>query len=228
MSALAIYIPSVYPNITESMISKTFHRMEIGKVKHVELISQGKTNKAHVYIDEMYDTEAASSVASDIKRHNGGKLSYARNEHVYWILLQSRREYDGKSNAGEFVDSVEFTDEEIAFMEAHSSPDFSLVDAKYAQQLEADNYHLRNTIAQLQMNFQLMQNHNMQLTNVNAYMDDVITQWISYAETRQHERLGRAIRRYGGIEENSENKTTIQEEHHEDGGKMNIGELETN
>ena len=96
MSLFAIYIPSVYANITESMISKTFHRMEIGKVKHVELINgSGNTNRAHVFFSELYDTDMAKEIKYEISNNKTSKLSYAKNHHVFWIMLSSRRAYDG-------------------------------------------------------------------------------------------------------------------------------------
>ena len=237
MSSLAIYIPSVYPNITESMISKTFHRMEIGRVKHVELINQGKTNKAHVYVDEIYDTEKAADVACTIKHGKSTKLSYARNEHVFWILLQSRNSYDGKSNMGEFVDEVKFTDEEIAFMESHSEPDMSLVDANYAACLENEIYMLRNTVAQLQMNVQLLQNTNMQQYNTSARMSDCMDKWLQYASSNQMERLRRSMLKYMGLDQcevvNDEDVQMDIEQGEfvdvdselNDGGKMTVEEL---
>ena len=235
MSSLAIYIPSVYPNITESMISKTFHRMEIGKVKHVDLINQGKTNKAHVYFDEIYDTEKASEIACNVKHGKSTKMSYARNEHVFWILLQSRNSYDGESNVGEFIDEVKFTNEEIAFMESHSEPDMSLVDANYAVCLENEIYLLRNSVAQLQMNLQLQQNTNMQQYNTTVRMSDCMDKWLQYASSNQLERLHRSMLKYMGIDQSEVvNSTEMDIEQGEfvdvdselnDGGKMTIEEL---
>ena len=238
MSSLAIYIPSVYANITESMISKTFHRMEIGRVKHVDLIDQGKTNKAHVYFDEIYDTEKAAEIACSVKHGKSIKLSYARNEHVFWIILQSRNSYDGKSNTGEFIDEVKFTDEEIAFMESHSEPDMSLVDANYASILENEIYLLRNTVAQLQMNVQLLQNNNMQQYNSSIRAYDCMEKWLSYASSNQMDRLRRSMLKYMGVEQSEvvnnvdDDMMDIEQgeivnnvESINDGGKMTIEEL---
>ena len=198
MSSLAIYVPSVYPNITETMISKTFHRMEIGKVKHVDIINNGKTNKAHVFFDEIYDTERAADIASNVKHNNSSKLCYARNEHVFWMLLPSRETYDGVSNTGEFVDEIQFTDEEIAFMESHSEPDMSLVDADYAMCLENEIYNLRNYVAQLQMSIQMHENYNMQQYSQYCRMHDCMEKWLNYASSNQMERLRRSMMKYTG------------------------------
>ena len=159
MSAFSIYIPSVYPNITEEMISKTFDRMNVGGVKHVELVPQSKCNKAYVYFNSLYDSELAMSIVDDLSNNRTAKLSYARNEHVFWVLLSCRREYDGVSNKGEYVaPAPQFTEEEIAFMESNT-PDFSYVSADYAQALESELSYLRNMNATLQQNQAVLFNH---------------------------------------------------------------------
>ena len=195
MSLFAIYIPSVYANITESMMSKTFHRMEIGKVKHIELIkAKGNTNRAHVFFSEMYNTDASKDIQNDVLNGKTCKLSYAKNEHVFWIMLQSHREYDGTSNAGEFIEnSVEFTEEELAFMDSHMEPDMSLVDAEYAEALEVDIYNLRNAMAQLQMNNQILFNEYNMLLSSNRKTCDMVDKWIHLAEGNQMARLRRAM-----------------------------------
>lgn len=227
MSSFAIYIPSVYPNITESMISKTFHRMDVGKVKHVELISQGKTNKAHVYFTEIYDNETAANIACGIKAGDTVKLKYARNEHVFWILLQSRREYDGKSNNGEFIEETKFTQEEISFMESHMNPDVSLVDSQYAIQLENEIFQLRNTLAHYQMNNEILHNNFQQQNTEFVRMSDVMMKWLEYGESNQMDRLRRAMFRYMGKEIPSvDDCMDISELAEENDTKMDISELE--
>lgn len=228
MTTFAIYIPSVYQNITESMISKTFHRMEVGKVKHVELISQGKTNKAHVYFTEIYDNETAANIACGIKAGDTVKLNYARNEHVFWILLQSRREYDGKSNIGEFVEETNFTQEEISFMESHMNPDVSLVDSQYAVQLENEIFQLRNTLAHYQMNNEILHNNFQQQNAEFVRTSDVMMKWLEYGESNQMDRLRRAMFRYMGKEIPSveDDRMDIGELEEEKDSKMDISELE--
>ena len=199
MSAFSIFIPSVYPNITEEMISNTFHRMEVGKVKHIELLRQeNKPSKAYVFFDAMYDTESAKSITDTLSRGETSKLSYAKSEHVFWILLQSRRVYDGVSSVGEFIpsaDADDFTQEEIAFMESHMS-DFSLVDASYAHALETELATLRNQVAQLQMNNQLMFcNYNHMISQQN-HLQDCLHKWSELAHGYQGDRLCKAINSY--------------------------------
>ena len=158
MSAFSIYIPSVYPNITEQMISHTFNRMDVGCVQHVELVEKdNKCNKAYVYFKSLYKSDLAMSIYEDLSNNRTAKLSYARNEHVFWILLSCRREYDGLSNKGEYI-APGFTKEELDFMETHMS-DYSYVSSDYAQTLETELYNLRNQFSAMQHNQITLFNH---------------------------------------------------------------------
>jgi hypothetical protein len=233
MTSFSIYIPSVYANITEAMISKTFHRMEMGKVKHVELIAgKGKSNRAHVFFDEMYDTEASRSMQTEIEANNTCKLAYAKNEHVFWIMLKSRREYDGTSNAGEFVEVTqeEFTEEEMDFMERHAHcVDMSLVDAKYADSLEKELYDLRNAMAHLQMNNQVLFNEYNMIISANRKNCDIMDKWASLAQDNQLTRLRRSI--LGAVDPpvvSFEEGEVTQEAHYTPNtSKMTVDELST-
>jgi len=231
MSLSAIYIPSVYANITEAMISKTFHRMEMGKVKHVELIAgKGKSNRAHVFFEKMYDTEASTSMQTDIEANKTCKLAYAKNEHVFWIMLKSRREYDGKSNSGEFVEvAEEFTEEELDFMDAHTTDvDMSLVDAKYVDTLETELYNLRNAMAQLQMNNQVLFNEYNMLLSSNRKNCDIMDKWANLAQANQMARLRRSI--IGDIKPIvafDEGEVTQEAQYVPNTSKMTVDELST-
>lgn len=94
MSAYSVYIPGVYSNIDEAMIIDTFKRMKIGKVSRAILVPQktSKHNKAYIYFDDLYSTNSARTMVSEIENEKSSKLFYARTPHVYWVLLENRRE----------------------------------------------------------------------------------------------------------------------------------------
>jgi len=185
------------------MISKTFHRMNIGKVKHVELIgTTGKGNRAHVFFSEMYDTEESRAVQDNVNANRSSKLSYAKNEHVFWIMLNSRRVYDGSSNAGEYVEqvaveqvAVPFTEEELDFMDAHFAPDAdtSLVDVEYVASIENDNYNLCKDMTELQANHQLLFNEYNRLLASTSRTEDIMEKWVHLAKNNQMDRLQREL-----------------------------------
>lgn len=93
MSAFSLYIPSVYANISESMIKKTFHRMKIGRVNRAILVPQpsSKHNKVYVYFEELYTTDAARNMVDEIQNEKTSRLYYGRIPHVFWVLLENRR-----------------------------------------------------------------------------------------------------------------------------------------
>jgi len=101
MSAFAIYIPSVYANISAEMIAATFYRMKIGSVKHVEFVrNTDKQNKAYVFFESMYPYGKGAAMMRDVDEGKSVKLHYSKNQHVFWVMLKSRRKYDGESSNG--------------------------------------------------------------------------------------------------------------------------------
>ena len=115
MSEFALYIPCVYKNITEEMIAQTFYRKKIGSVRHVELVPHNeKYNRAHVFFESMYPFGQGAEQIEQVANGETVKLQYSRNQHVFWILMKNRREYDGVSKKGWYdpeQDNKEETDE---------------------------------------------------------------------------------------------------------------------
>lgn len=200
MSAFSLYIPSVYANITAPMISETFHRMNIGRVKHIELVPQNSKNgplqnKAYVFFDALYQSERAMNIYDSINNNVAIKLLYGRSEHVFWVLLNSKRLYDGFSNNGEYVEP-DFTEEEIAFIEQElerqeyqdKNFDNSIVNVEYANTLEKEIYKLRNLNAQI---------HSGYITIFNSYqkLNDKMNKWKDLGLNNQGDRLCKTIQR---------------------------------
>jgi len=209
MSAFSLYIPSVYANITAPMISETFHRINIGRVKHVELVQQAskngpRQNKAYVFFDALYQSDLALNIHDCISKNVTTKLSYGRSEHVFWVLLNSKRQYDGSSNNGEYVEP-DFTEEEIEFMEQElerqereeKAHDISNVNAEYANTLEQEIFKLRNLNTQI---------HSGYIAMFNSYqnLNDKMEKWKELGLNNQGDRLCNTIKREnepGEIEE---------------------------
>jgi len=101
MSALALYIPCVYKNITEEMLAQTFYRLKVGSVRHVELVPHTeKYNKAHVFFESLYPFGKGADQIQQVVNGQTVKLQYSKNEHVFWLLMLNNREYDGFSKNG--------------------------------------------------------------------------------------------------------------------------------
>jgi hypothetical protein len=93
---LSIYIPSVYGNITKKDIANTFHRMKIGKVRYVDLVSQNRNdgkiaqNRAFVYFDTIYDTVEANTMKYDLLKNQSVKMHYGKTPHIFWVLVKNK------------------------------------------------------------------------------------------------------------------------------------------
>jgi hypothetical protein len=126
MSAFSIYIPSVYANISESMIKKTFHRMKIGRVNRAILVSQppSKHNKVYVYFDELYTTDAARNMVDEIQNAKTSRLYYGRIPHVFWVLLENRRALQANERDALVEDAPAVSDENVG--DANQSAVFGL------------------------------------------------------------------------------------------------------
>lgn len=117
----SIFIPSIYANITDKDIAKTFRRMKIGKVSYVDLVphkghdKNGKFNRAFVYFSELYDTAESQTLMNEIHSQESTRLHYAKSPHVFWVLVK---------NKGRSTNKVDFR--------RHHSPSFeALSDDEY-------------------------------------------------------------------------------------------------
>ncbi len=118
MSEFALYIPCVYKNITEEMIAQTFYRKKIGSVRHVDIVPHNeKYNRAHVFFESMYPFGQGADQMSQVANGETVKLQYSRNQHVFWILMKNRREYDGVSKKGWYDVEAENAKKEAAAVE---------------------------------------------------------------------------------------------------------------
>jgi len=92
----AIYISQVFANMSKDKIAKTFSDQRIGTVTHIKLVpnlnmpkGSPQVNKAYVYIDEWFDSEASREVQYKLFQakvgNNFAVLRYADTK--YWVLL---------------------------------------------------------------------------------------------------------------------------------------------
>ena len=133
----SIFIPSIYANITDKDIAKTFRRMKIGKVSYVDLVphkghdKNGKFNRAFVYFSELYDTAESQTLMNEIHSQESTRLHYAKSPHVFWVLVK---------NKGRSTNKVDFR--------RHHSPSFeALSDDEDVYDFNTNEYHdeLSNT-----------------------------------------------------------------------------------
>jgi len=207
-SPASFYIPSVYANITQEMMKKTFARMNIGVLSHVDFVEQQRRDgkpahkKAYVYFEHLYE---ASRILDNVTREGSTRVYYANTPHVYWVLLENTRKptpsskslivlEDGEINeeATNNDEPVQYTEEEDAFVPVE---DFSLVDANYASVLEGQIAQMRYEIMQLQTNAQTMfARYNQALAN-NRHLQDIQDKWRTLIVNNQMDRLRNIVLR---------------------------------
>lgn len=97
------------------MIAQTFYRKKIGSVRHVDIVQHNeKYNRAHVFFESMYPFGQGAEQMSQLANGETVKLQYSRNQHVFWILMKNRREYDGISKKGWYDVEAENAKKEAA------------------------------------------------------------------------------------------------------------------
>jgi len=195
MSAFAIYIPCIYKNITEEMVAQTFYRKKIGSVRHVELVHHNdKYNRAHVFFESMYPFGEGAEKMRQVDAGETVKLQYSRNQHVFWLLVKNRREYDGVSKKGWYdVEAENAKKEAAALQETDLSttpvcvehvddisdinpedPDaFGLVSVDYVRSLEIELARMRARCDNIQYNLPHMtpiEEYLAELRNDNCNM----------------------------------------------------------
>jgi hypothetical protein len=179
-SQTSFYIPSVYANITPEMMKKTFNRMNIGEVSHVEFVEQTRRDgkrvhkKAYVYFDRLYDQAGAKPLLDDLLRDGMARVYYANTPHVYWVLLENTRKPTPTADSAVTEEDDElnrssqyivYTEEEAAFV---PEEDFSMVHSDYASILEGELAKLRYENAQIHYeNNQLRMNAEVTFAHYN-------------------------------------------------------------
>ena len=209
-SPISFYIPSVYANITPEMMKKTFIRMKIGIVSHVEFVEQKRRDgkpahkKAYVYFERLYEV---SSVLDEVTQDGSSRVYYANTPHVYWVLLQNTRKPTPSTKSvalediddGEELDEMEsvslepqYTEEEEAFV---PEEDCSMVSSDYAYALEEQLAQMREENQQLQANAQIMFAYYNQAIATNNQLQDIHTKWSELIVNNQMDRLRNIVLR---------------------------------
>jgi hypothetical protein len=197
------------------MMKKTFIRMRIGIVSHVEFVEQKRRDgklahkKAYVYFERLYENAGAGPIIDDITHDGSARIYYANTPHVYWILLKNTRKPTPTSKSivvMEDIDDVEdlnddmesvsvehqYTDEELAFV---PEEDCSFVHSDYAYALEEQLAQMREENQQLQANAQIMFGYYNQAIAANNQLQDIHVVWSELLASNQIDRLRNIVLR---------------------------------
>jgi len=92
-SIMSLYIPHVFPNLTESYIANVFQTLLIGRVDHVDLVRKtdrfGKPyNAAYIHFAEWYTGPAVENFQDRVRNPNKeARIVY--DDPWYWIVLEN-------------------------------------------------------------------------------------------------------------------------------------------
>lgn len=92
-SAMSLYIPHVFSNISVEKISHTFESLGLGRVNKVDFVSKmGKTgeyNAAYIHFEYWYNTDAARNFQARVKNQDKeARIVY--DDPWYWIVLENK------------------------------------------------------------------------------------------------------------------------------------------
>lgn len=114
---ISLFIPHVYPNLTQEFIAGVFEKLALGKVDHIDLVSKidrkGKPyNSAYIYFVCWNSGNAMQDFQNLVKDpRKEARIKYDRSR--YWVVLQNTRKKYTKSR----IDLLDRSHDDIQFME---------------------------------------------------------------------------------------------------------------
>jgi hypothetical protein len=89
---LSLFIPYVFPNISRERIAEVFDGLHLGLVSRVDLVDQGKHNRAYIHFEYWTDSVEAAIFQQRIRAKERVEVTY-KNPY-YWIVLENTSKYD--------------------------------------------------------------------------------------------------------------------------------------
>jgi hypothetical protein len=138
-SIMSLFVPRVFSNITSERIAGVFESQGFGKVKRVDLVSQGTYNRAYVHFESWCDS---SDMVQGFKQKilNKEQVRVVYDDPYYWIILENTSSYSQG-------DRVKLDD---SLLQAKKSHLVNMVPSLgYVQWLEQENWRLQQTVKYL-------------------------------------------------------------------------------
>ncbi len=141
---ISLYIPHVFPNLTDEYIKNVFEEQKIGEVSHIDIVTKirvdGNTyNTVYVHFKKWYENENALQIKNTVQQNKEAKFMY--NEPWYWIVLENKSkkyvsgERKQRVNVNEVISSNSNDQNTFTPVKAMTNKDFSdLVNAPLKKQ----------------------------------------------------------------------------------------------
>jgi len=157
--SLSLFIPHVFPNITQERIADVFYRLGLGEVKRVDRILKRDANdneyySAYVHFNEWFNTKTVLHFQERVYRPDK-EARVVYDDPWYWIVLENT----GKKNVpGARKPTIDIgqlnkakpTRESIKDLEFSFEENFDLVDAAYAEYYEVQLSQERAKVTHLE------------------------------------------------------------------------------
>lgn len=94
--SLSVYIPFVFPNITQERIEKVFHRLNLGNVSRVDLVPRTRSdgmqyNMAFVYLHSWYVNDFVGSVHKLLTESENASVKISYDDPWYWNVFVNKK-----------------------------------------------------------------------------------------------------------------------------------------
>lgn len=94
--SLSVYIPFVFPNITQERIKNVFHRLNLGNVSRVDLVPRTRSdgmlyNMAFVYLQSWYVNDYVASVHRQLTEAENVSVKISYNDPWYWNVFVNKK-----------------------------------------------------------------------------------------------------------------------------------------
>jgi hypothetical protein len=144
MSKLSLYIPHVFPNITEKRIVNIFNKLLLGQVSSVDLVPktdrEGKQfNAAYIHFDYWYDNVAARNFQQKVvDDKQDARLVY--DDPWFWVVLENKKNL-------QLEDEYEQEDEELEqILNEMDDCEEQMIASVYSKEYTANDYAAEKTM----------------------------------------------------------------------------------
>ena len=142
--SLSLFIPRVFPNITQERIAEIFHRLGLGDVQRVDRISKSDPNgneyySVYIHFNHWHETLAVANFQERVLNPDKeARIVYG--DPWYWIVLENtgqKRAQNPAKNPTIVIDEPVKKSVSWAPVPTHSIEEsWNLVDAAYAEYYE--------------------------------------------------------------------------------------------
>jgi hypothetical protein len=178
--SLSLFIPRVFPNITQERISDIFYTFGIGNVRRVDRVLKHDAEgneyySVYVHFEEWYETLSVARFQERVK--NPDKEAHiVYDDPWYWIVLENKstKRVPGQRKTTLVIDnpvnkSVSFAQESAFDPTVEESWD--LVDAAYAEYYEVQAAHDRARVEHLENELWNMQQSFNAIREANIFLN---------------------------------------------------------